>query len=263
MARTAQIRADLKMLAPLTRAIRTYSSTGGVELVPGIASEFGLRVTVGAWIDKNQDRNEREIRSVDRSRQAPQQRQRHHRRQRNHLPRRAEGQRPDPADPAREALNQRTGDDRRNLARLDRASRAGFGGRLHRRAHPALLGRLLRRRKRSIRPILIYDKLRQAYPGKRIVIAEFGWPSAGYNLQERQSGPDRAGRRVARFRHPRRSLWHRLQHRRSDRSAVEDFRRRRRPILGNVRRRAPSKVRLDRPDHRSRSLAACRRSRSW
>ena len=63
-ARAEQIRSDLNVLAPLTRAIRTYSSTNGVELVPGIASEFGLRVTIGAWIDKNQDRNEREIRSV-------------------------------------------------------------------------------------------------------------------------------------------------------------------------------------------------------
>src|SRR5690242_2735694 len=63
-AQTAQIRADLKLLAPYTRAIRTYSATGGVELVPGIATEFGLRVTAGAWIDKNKDRNEREIRSV-------------------------------------------------------------------------------------------------------------------------------------------------------------------------------------------------------
>ena len=63
-ARAAQIRSDLKLLAPLTRAIRTYSATGGVELVPGIATEFGLRVTAGAWIDKNKDRNEREIRSV-------------------------------------------------------------------------------------------------------------------------------------------------------------------------------------------------------
>jgi exo-beta-1,3-glucanase (GH17 family) len=63
-AQAAQIRADLKLLAPMTRAIRTYSSTGGVELVPGIASEFGLRVTIGAWIDKHQDRNQREIRSV-------------------------------------------------------------------------------------------------------------------------------------------------------------------------------------------------------
>src|ERR1700723_1873833 len=59
-----QIRADLKAIAPYTRAIRTYSSTGGAELVPPIAAEFGLKVTVGAWIDKNQDRNEREIRSA-------------------------------------------------------------------------------------------------------------------------------------------------------------------------------------------------------
>src|SRR6202171_3874725 len=56
-----RIRADMKRLASLTRAIRLYSSTGGVELVPPIAAEFGLKVTVGAWIDKNVDRNEREI----------------------------------------------------------------------------------------------------------------------------------------------------------------------------------------------------------
>src|ERR1700682_4056062 len=53
IARVEQIRADLKRLAPLTRAVRTYSATGGVELVPGVASEFGLRVSVGAWIDKD------------------------------------------------------------------------------------------------------------------------------------------------------------------------------------------------------------------
>src|SRR6202022_2901582 len=56
-----KIRADLRKLAPLTRAIRLYSSTGGVELVPPIAAEFGLKVPVGAWIDKNVERNEREI----------------------------------------------------------------------------------------------------------------------------------------------------------------------------------------------------------
>jgi exo-beta-1,3-glucanase (GH17 family) len=59
-----QIRADLKAIAPYTKAIRTYSATGGAELIPPIAAEFGLKVTVGAWIDKNQDRNEREIRSA-------------------------------------------------------------------------------------------------------------------------------------------------------------------------------------------------------
>src|SRR5260370_3404335 len=54
-------RCDMKKLAAVTRAIRLYSSTGGVELVPPIAAEFGLKVTVGAWIDKNTERNEREI----------------------------------------------------------------------------------------------------------------------------------------------------------------------------------------------------------
>ena len=37
--------------------------------------------------------------------------------------------------------------------------------------------------------IRIYDMLRQAYPGKRIVIAEFGWPSAGYNRRDANPGP--------------------------------------------------------------------------
>src|SRR5271163_4112427 len=57
----AQIRADLKAIAPYTNTIRLYSSTGGVELVPAIAAEFGLKVTIGIWLDKNADRNEREI----------------------------------------------------------------------------------------------------------------------------------------------------------------------------------------------------------
>ena len=59
----AQIRADLKTIAPYTNAIRLYSSTGGVEMVPPIAAEFGLKVTVGIWLDKNQERNKREIAS--------------------------------------------------------------------------------------------------------------------------------------------------------------------------------------------------------
>ncbi|MGY4289141.1 hypothetical protein ACVWXO_008361 [Bradyrhizobium sp. LM2.7] len=59
-----KIRADLKKLSTLTRAIRSYSATEGNELVPPIAAEFGLKVTVGAWIGKDKDRNEREIRAA-------------------------------------------------------------------------------------------------------------------------------------------------------------------------------------------------------
>src|SRR6202140_1494475 len=40
-----KIRADMKRLAPLTRAIRLYSSTGGVEMGPPIAAGFRLTGT--------------------------------------------------------------------------------------------------------------------------------------------------------------------------------------------------------------------------
>ncbi|MFL6796863.1 MAG: glycosyltransferase [Xanthobacteraceae bacterium] len=59
-----QIRTDLKILSPSTQAIRTYSSTGGGELIPGIAAEFGLKVTLGIWIDRDDARNEREIQAA-------------------------------------------------------------------------------------------------------------------------------------------------------------------------------------------------------
>ena len=97
-----KVRADLKKLSTLTRAVRLYSSTEGNELVPPIAAEFGLKVTVGAWIDKDADRNEREIEAAINLAQAQQQRHRRRGRQRNHLPRRAEpieNLRPDRANP--------------------------------------------------------------------------------------------------------------------------------------------------------------------
>src|SRR5882757_6028818 len=50
-----QIRADLKILSPHTHAIRTYTSTGGGELVPAIAAELGLKVTLGIWITKDKE----------------------------------------------------------------------------------------------------------------------------------------------------------------------------------------------------------------
>src|SRR5579871_525052 len=59
-----RIRTDLKQLATITRAVRLYSSTEGNELVPPIAAELGLKVTVGAWISDNRERNEAEINAV-------------------------------------------------------------------------------------------------------------------------------------------------------------------------------------------------------
>jgi exo-beta-1,3-glucanase (GH17 family)/cellulose synthase/poly-beta-1,6-N-acetylglucosamine synthase-like glycosyltransferase len=186
-ARAEQIRADLKLLAPLTRAVRTYSSTNGVELVPGIASEFGLRVTVGAWIDKDQDRNERELRSA--------------------------------IDLAKRHSNingifvgnetiyrgeQKVSDLIQLIQRVKRSTTVPVStGEIWNVwiEHPELVSQVdfiaahilpywegFSEKQSVDQAILIYDKLRAAYPGKRIVIAEFGWPSGGYNLKNADPG---------------------------------------------------------------------------
>ena len=59
-----QIRSDLAVIAPYTRAIRTYSSTNGMELVPAIASEYGLRVSLGVWMNDWEEQNDKEIESA-------------------------------------------------------------------------------------------------------------------------------------------------------------------------------------------------------
>ena len=182
-----QIRADLKAIAPYTRAIRTYSATGGAELIPPIAAEFGLKVTVGAWIGKDKDRNEREIRSaLDLAR---------HNSNVNaivvgnettlraemsvddliHLIQKVKRQSPVPVT---------TGEiwtvwiDHPELA-----SAVDFIA-----AHILPYWEGFDASRAVDHTIEFYDKLRRVHPGKRIVIAEFGWPSAGYNFHDANPG---------------------------------------------------------------------------
>ncbi len=56
-----KVRNDLKKFSTITRAVRLYTSTEGSELVPPIAAEFGMKVMVGAWIGKDASRNSTEI----------------------------------------------------------------------------------------------------------------------------------------------------------------------------------------------------------
>jgi exo-beta-1,3-glucanase (GH17 family)/cellulose synthase/poly-beta-1,6-N-acetylglucosamine synthase-like glycosyltransferase len=186
-ARVEQIRSDLKLLAPLTRAIRLYSSTGGVELVPGIAAEFGLRVTVGAWIDKDKARNEREIRS------AIELAKRH--------------SNVNGIFVGNETIyrgDQTVGELIKKIQRVKRSTNVPVTtGEIWNvwLEHPKLVSAVdfiaahilpywegFSEAQAVDQAVLIYDKLRQAYPGKRIVIAEFGWPSAGYNLKNANPG---------------------------------------------------------------------------
>lgn len=56
-----QIREDLSILSTLTKHIRIYSVEGTLRHIPELALEYGLKVTLGAWISKDEMRNEREI----------------------------------------------------------------------------------------------------------------------------------------------------------------------------------------------------------
>src|SRR5256886_1551020 len=182
-----QIRADLKILSPYTQAIRTYTSTGGGELVPAIAAEFGLKVTLGIWIDKNEARNEREIqaavalarrysninaivvgnettlraeKSID---------------ELIRLVQRVKRQSPVPVT---------TGEIWTVwIEHPELASAVDFIA-----AHILPYWDGFPATQAVDKTIEFYTKLRQAHPGKRIVIAEFGWPSAGYNMLKADPG---------------------------------------------------------------------------
>lgn len=211
-----QIRADLRLLSSYTRSVRTYSSTGGHELIPGIAAELGLKVTIGIWLDHDAARNEREIASAIA------------------LARRysnvnaivvgnetslrldllgnaqaVEARRATMTGKTREEQNH-------ELARLAVAELIPIIKRVKRQSpvpvttgeiwtvwidHPELASEVdfiaahilpywdgLNLTQAVDQTISAYDRLRRAHEGKRIVIAEFGWPSAGYNMQRAVPG---------------------------------------------------------------------------
>jgi exo-beta-1,3-glucanase (GH17 family)/cellulose synthase/poly-beta-1,6-N-acetylglucosamine synthase-like glycosyltransferase len=183
-----KIRADLKKLSTITRAIRLYSSTGGVELVPPIAAEFGLKVTVGAWIDKNVDRNEREIDAAI------------------NLARRNSNVIGVVVGNETVYRGEQKVDDLIELIKRvkksvnvpvttgeiwniwrdnpELASSVDFIA-----AHVLPYWENFTDKQAVDQAVYIYQMLRDKFPGKRIVIAEFGWPSAGYNLRNADPGP--------------------------------------------------------------------------
>jgi exo-beta-1,3-glucanase (GH17 family)/cellulose synthase/poly-beta-1,6-N-acetylglucosamine synthase-like glycosyltransferase len=59
-----QIEEDLALLAGKTTAIRTYSSLNTLREVPRLAAKHKIKVTVGAWLSKDPKTNMEEIRSA-------------------------------------------------------------------------------------------------------------------------------------------------------------------------------------------------------
>lgn len=52
---------DLRLLAPRTRCVRTYSIDQGLDQVPAAARELGMQVLLGVWIGRDRDKNRIEL----------------------------------------------------------------------------------------------------------------------------------------------------------------------------------------------------------
>src|SRR5580692_11232805 len=184
----ARIRADLTAIAKYAKAVRTYASTQGLERVPGIAAELGLNVTLGVWIDKDNARNEREIASaLDLARRYPNVtrlvvgNETVYRKELTvaeliKIVRRVKQQSP---IPVASAENWQTF-----------AEHPEFGDAVDQIfAHIIPYWEGFPRETAVRESLAIYDKLRAAYPNKKLVIGEFGWPSAGHNFESAVPSP--------------------------------------------------------------------------
>lgn len=57
----SQIRADLQALSALSGCVRIYAVSQGLEAVPAIARELGLKVLLGAWVGADPEINRRQL----------------------------------------------------------------------------------------------------------------------------------------------------------------------------------------------------------
>lgn len=60
----AQIHQRLQLMLPYVNWIRTFSCTDGNELIPKIASQYGLKAMVGVWLNDDFENNEKELQNA-------------------------------------------------------------------------------------------------------------------------------------------------------------------------------------------------------
>lgn len=189
----AQIRSDLAVIAPYARAVRTYSVGNGLDLVPELASEFGLHVTLGAWINEWEEQNEKELETAIAL----------SKRYRN-----IDGIIVGNETLYRSQVLKRGPTVKELIDKIQRVKREVSVPVSTAEVwdiwldHPELVSAVdyiavhilpywegLPSAVAVDHALKIYQRLRQAYPGKRIVIAEFGWPSAGLNRKDAVPDP--------------------------------------------------------------------------
>ena len=184
----SRIRADLTAIAAQAQAVRTYSSTRGLELVPPVATELGLKVSLGIWIDKDEARNEREIATaLELAHRYP------------NVIRLVIGN---------ETLfrrEQTAASLVRIIQRVKRDSPVPVATADHWKFfldHPELVDAVdqvfahilpywggIPNELAVDESMDLFDRLVTAYPNKKIVIGEFGWPSEGHNFERAVADP--------------------------------------------------------------------------
>jgi cellulose synthase/poly-beta-1,6-N-acetylglucosamine synthase-like glycosyltransferase/exo-beta-1,3-glucanase (GH17 family) len=203
--KVSQIASDLQVVANYTKTVRTYRSTNGAEMIPVMAAPHGLNVSVGAWVEfakgpetpeQRKERIEQNNREVDTAIELA----RNNRNVKsvivgNEALYRMSG--------ASEALRKQAQDDLIELIRKvkKRVKVPVTTGEIWHIWNPRLVKEVdfigvhilpYWEGKAPSEAVAFawekYDQLRSTNPGKRVVIAEFGWPSQGYNRKGAEPG---------------------------------------------------------------------------
>ena len=194
----ARIDRDMARISTITSGVRLYSSDGLTAEIPAIAKQHGLSVVAGAWVSRNVQATERELQAaitlVNRNQNV------------------------------RAII---VGNETILRKELEAAQLIEQLRKVRRRVRvPVSTGEtwdLWLKHPELVREVDFiaahilpywegipdhqaleyalgrYEALRAAYPGKRVVIAEFGWPSRGYNIKAASPGPTRQATLIREF----------------------------------------------------------------
>lgn len=208
----------LTRVATVTDTIRLYASRGGLEKIPPLAAKHNLKVVVSAWLDPDDTENKAEIeRAVKLANDNPnvtavlignETMERRHRDPQTGILVGAV-----PLDKlaayirdvkSRVHVPVSTADTWSNWYAADRDDLTPAQNKDHQQQVqdlanacdfiPVHILPYWDRKDESKSPLdyakTAYDMLRKKYPGKKIVIAEYGWPSQGYNNRDAKTGKD-------------------------------------------------------------------------
>jgi exo-beta-1,3-glucanase (GH17 family)/glycosyltransferase involved in cell wall biosynthesis len=225
-----EIDRDLKLIADVAKKVRIYSARGNIAEVPKLAQKYNLDVTVGAWLNDERDAAGNVVPEIQEDNRKEMESALKLAKENwnvrelvvgNEVMLRARAAYPDIRDaaggelkPSAEALQRM-----RDLIGYLQQARAQAGKQVSTSegwsdwmalpdlakevdfitTHNLPFWEQVRADKAVAYATEKYDLLRGRYPGKRILIGEFGWPSQGYNRMAAEPNPVKQAQVVRQF----------------------------------------------------------------